>query len=313
MFMEYRYKAALRNIYKAKLTNTISSNYREHLFPVGWSYAQPNEEVVVQPKVKSAGVDSKKLINSSQENIEPGKAEVKTSEKEQVIGSLNEFTKSLLEETQTDSVVVGNIEISKKDSNSTFDAITESSKSELETQLVSFQGEKSVTYRYKSNESLNRFELDKLKVIFVSDTLRSAPHEDDNTELHEFYALFDEQTAILFSKMVKAMKVKPSEYLLTAITYGEDEANKGNNTDMVLKEIASYRPDLVITLGVSSSHALLESKQRLKDLHGNFYGLTIGDFKTEVMPLFSPSLLKSAPHMKSITWIDMQKAMEKLV
>ena len=38
--MEHRYKAALQNIYRDKLTKPISSKYKDHLFPVGWSYAE---------------------------------------------------------------------------------------------------------------------------------------------------------------------------------------------------------------------------------------------------------------------------------
>jgi hypothetical protein len=307
--MEHRYKAALRNLYKSKLTKTVSSEYRDHLFPIGWSYAEPNKastelkttELRKWPTAEVGTVEAVEEANS-----------VPVTEKEQVIGSLNEFTKNLLEETESDSVIVGDIEISKKQTSSKFKDVSDVSKSELKTQLIERLGQNCVDYRYSSNLNLNRFDLDKLKVIFVSDTLKIEPHSDDNKDLYEFYALFDEQTAILFSKMVKAMKVDPSHYLLTAITFGEKEEDKANNLDLVLKEIATFKPDLVISLGVSASHALLESKQRLKDLHGNFYGLTVGDFSCEVMPLFSPSLLKSAPHMKSITWIDMQKAMEKL-
>jgi len=306
--MEHRYKAALRNIYKEKLTNSISSEYKDHLFPVGWSYA----ETVSEPSVGlDTAVDRAELKKWPKDAVKETTAP-KITEKEQVIGSLNEFTKNLLEETESDTVIVGDIEISKKKSSANFKDINEISKTELKTQLISRLGQNCVDYRYSSNSNLNRFDIEKLKVVFVSDTLKTTPYNDDNKELYEFYALFDEQTAILFSKMVKAMKVEPSDYLLTAITFGEKEEDKKNNLDLVLKEIAVFKPDLVISLGVSASHALLESKQRLKDLHGNFYQLTVGEFSCEVMPLFSPSLLKSAPHMKSITWIDMQKAMEKL-
>jgi hypothetical protein len=305
MFMEHRYKSALRDLYKNKLTKTVSSEYRDHLFPIGWAYAQPNEmhntELKKWPTAQPAAKqDTKDAI----QNV--------VTEKEQVIGSLNEFTKNLLEETESDSVVVGDIEISKKIKTASFDDVVNTSVAELKTQLIDRLGQNCVDYRYTSNTDLNRFELDKLKVVFVSDTLKTVPHSDDNNDLYEFYALFDEQTALLFSKMVKAMKIAPSEYLLTAISFGKKEEDKANNIDLVLKEISVFKPVLVISLGVSASHALLSSKQRLKDLHGNFYGLTIGEFNCEVMPLFSPSLLKSAPHMKSITWIDMQKAMEKL-
>lgn len=278
--MEHRYKNALQSIYKAKLAKTISPDYREHLFSNGWFYTSLKE-------IKTIPIN----LNT---------------EKNLVIQSFNQFGQNLLEKSGKDKLVLDKIEISKKELKQN----TQVSFDELVAEILKVQSKDNFKQRYVSS-GVNKQELTNLKVVFVSDTLLESPVQDQ-TELDEFNCLFDQETSSLFSKMVKAMKLTTEDYLLTAITIGEDEVNKGNNIDLVLKEINYFKPELVITLGVSASHALINTNERLKNLHGNFYPLQLTDFNTEVMPLFSPSLLRSAPHMKSITWVDMQKAMEKL-
>lgn len=296
--MEHRYKDALRELYKLKLTKNISADYREHLFGLGWFYKPIAVEV--SPEEKNIPVEK-----------------LEKTEKKQVLESFNEFGNNLLGDKLNARVILDNIEISKK----TPDLISQDdslknvdfsgNKTELQAELFKILGEESTKARYLIGD-VNRFSLETVKVIFIADTLLENS-ELEGTELDEFLALFDKGTSELFSKMVKAMKLNKEDYLLSAITSDALGDEKGNFTEYVLKEVLSFRPKLIITLGVSASHALLDTKDRLQNLHGNFYPLKLKGFETEVMPLFSPSLLRSAPHMKSVTWVDMQKAMEKLV
>jgi len=296
--MEHRYKDALRDLYKLKLTKSISSDYREHLFGVGWFY-------------KPISIEAAPAITKKTQNDD------KPTEKKQVLDSFNEFGQNLLGDKLNAKVILDNIEISKK----TPDLVTQDKKLEnidfsgkaedLRSDLYTVLGEANTNARYKVS-GIDRFSIKSLKVIFISDRLIESPELED-TDLDEFLTLFDKATSELFSKMVKAMKLKPEEYLLSAITNEAAGDEKGNFTEYALKEIFNFSPKLVITLGVSASHALLDTKDRLQNLHGNFYPLKLNEYETEVMPLFSPSLLRSAPHMKSVTWVDMQKAMEKLV
>lgn len=312
--MESLYKAALRNIYKSKLTKTSPKDYRDHLFSTGWSYREyPDPSGVVSPRPMASNIKS--IENEALEEKSVDGAEVKT-EKKKVIESLKDFSQNLLNESNSDSLKMDKVEISIKNSNFAFE-IPEP----LSTELVEkYTSKLAMKARYQLS-SKNKLDINRMKVIFVADTLIDkfddstsiSVNELPLTELTEFEALFDESTALLFSKMVKAMKVDCQDYLLTAISFGKpDQIEKQDCLDLVLSEIYKFKPSLVISLGVSASHALIDTKQRLKDLHGNFYPLNIGDLSTEVMPLFSPSLLNSAPHMKSITWKDMQKAMERL-
>ena len=288
--MEQLYKDALRSEYKLKLTKAPSKEYRDHLYPLGWCY-RAIEKVEVASSVISSTVEVPKAM---------------PAEKTQVIESFKDFSKSLMQESDSDSIKLDKVEISLKTNEPNFE------KPEPFSQkvIVDLSNENSFKARYEMGDE-SKANKERLKVIFIADTLLSDVSIDSPSEITEFQALFDESTALLFSKMVKAMKLDKSDYLLTAIGF-EKEGKKEDCMSLVLSEIYHFKPELLITLGVSASHALIDTKQRLKDLHGNFYPISIDSYSAEVMPLFSPSLLNSAPHMKSITWLDMQKAMEKL-
>jgi len=277
-FMEQKFKEALQNHYRLKLTKSPAREYRDHLYPLGWSYRS----------LKKIPIAKKELS--------------KHSEKASVINSLKDFSEDLLNKSQSESgsIRLDKIEISKKENRLDQYKVESFSREYVEKETC----KASYDARYSKLDSL-----DQVEVIFVADTLYSK-FEDDPEDLVEFMALFDRATAELFSKMVKAMKLSPSNYLLTAISF--EKEGKKSVLPVVLSEIEHFQPKIVISLGVSASHALIDTNQRLKDLHGNFYPINIRGLEVEVMPLFSPNLLNSAPHMKSITWIDMQKAMERL-
>ena len=158
----------------------------------------------------------------------------------------------------------------------------------------------------KSCSELRFYGKSDIKVMFVSDYFMIK----DDYEQSEFNSLFEGPISVLFSNMVKAMKIPKENYFLSAIKTHSNDDNSYLET--LLKEIDFFKPDLIMALGVSATHGLLNIKTRLKDIHGEFYDLKLNEFQTQLMPIFSPHLLGSAPNMKKIAWVDMQKAMEKL-
>lgn len=167
---------------------------------------------------------------------------------------------------------------------------------ELSSSLLS---EQAVSTRFKEKANI--------KVLFVSDFL----HLKDDYKGDEFNCLFDGDISVLFSNMVKAMKLAKSDYFLSAMKV-KGELEDISYKDALLLEINYFKPSLIITLGVSATHGLLEITDRIKDIHGQFYNITVNDESYDLLPLFSPHLLGSAPNMKKIAWADMQKAMKKL-
>lgn len=288
--MEQRYKDALRQIYRDKLiSDQKPSSYAQELFRSSNSYFMRPLRVDVQPEVKE-GTEVKSV-----------------TEKTLILDSLHQFGKEKLEENENKPIQVEGGEIRAKDTGT--DGFTH--EFELspvnKDQLSRYTTDRTSQVIQDLRYSLDKVEQNKLKVIFVSDSFNNSDLEEVSEDIKEFYSLFEKDTAVLFSRMTKAMKLENNDFLLSAIKYADQEV-----LEMVLNEIYAYKPDLVITLGVSASHALLNIKKRLKDIHGKFHKIKVNDYALEVMPLFSPNLLNTAVHMKKMAWEDMQKAMEHL-
>jgi uracil-DNA glycosylase family 4 len=112
--------------------------------------------------------------------------------------------------------------------------------------------------------------------------------------------------------MIKAMRLTEVDYYISSLQFSDVE-----DIDLLFNEIQFFKPELIITLGATASNKILNSNERLKDCHGQISKVSISDETKEVleiavMPLFSPTLLQTAPNMKKTAWKDMQKAMEYL-
>lgn len=223
------------------------------------------------------------------------------SEKSLILDSFSQKIKEEMANLDTDVITKNGAVIEKREANksNTKHAGETLSLDELSLKSSSLVCNEAANLRYNDKTEV--------KVLFVSDFL----HKKEDYEANEFNTLFDGAISTLFSNMVKAMKLKQDKYLLSAMKVKgktEDESYK----DILLAEINYFRPQLIITLGVSATHGLLDTKDRIKDIHGQFYNINVSGHSVEVLPLFSPHLLGSAPNMKKIAWADMQKAMEKL-
>jgi hypothetical protein len=136
----------------------------------------------------------------------------------------------------------------------------------------------------------------KLSVLFVGDTFLEG--ED------------------LLAKMIVAMKLKNDEfYRLKSHVDADfdDPAIKGE----IFEKILGLKPQLVISLGASVTHLLLDRKEKMSGIHGKFFSLSSSNHEGEIhnyklMPLFHPDFLLINPNMKRTAWIDLQKVMELL-
>jgi DNA polymerase len=76
----------------------------------------------------------------------------------------------------------------------------------------------------------------------------------------------------------------------------------------VKKQIDLIKPDIIVCLGRISAHALLEVKNPIGKMRGNFFSYN----GIPVMPTLHPAYLLRNPKDKWLTWDDMQKVLEKL-
>ncbi|MDI1242143.1 MAG: uracil-DNA glycosylase [bacterium] len=77
----------------------------------------------------------------------------------------------------------------------------------------------------------------------------------------------------------------------------------------LLREIAVIRPRVIVVLGATAAHNLLQISTPISKLRGNFQDY----FGVKVMPTFHPAYLLRDPHKKKDVWEDMKKVRDYLV
>jgi DNA polymerase len=76
----------------------------------------------------------------------------------------------------------------------------------------------------------------------------------------------------------------------------------------ILREIAVIKPKVIVVLGATAAHNLLQVSTPISKLRGNFQDY----FGVKVMPTFHPAYLLRDPHMKKEVWDDMKKVRDYL-
>jgi hypothetical protein len=148
-------------------------------------------------------------------------------------------------------------------------------------------------------------------VLFIGEALReeSILEQPIDAIRPEFLLSFLPPVADLFQKMVQAMKLAQSEYVLMALTDKSGE----KTTEELLEDISWWAPRFVVPLGARACQAILGQRERLATVHGKFYPVPrCPSDSIQVAPLFHPSVIASNTNMKKSTWTDMQKIMQAL-
>lgn len=76
----------------------------------------------------------------------------------------------------------------------------------------------------------------------------------------------------------------------------------------ILREIAVIKPKVIVVLGATAAHNLLQVTTPISKLRGNFQDY----FGVKVMPTFHPAYLLRDPHKKREVWEDMKKVRDFL-
>lgn len=76
----------------------------------------------------------------------------------------------------------------------------------------------------------------------------------------------------------------------------------------LLREIEVIKPKVIVVLGATAAHNLLQVKTPIGQLRGNFHDY----FGVKVMPTFHPAYLLRDPHKKREVWEDMKKVRDLL-
>ena len=155
-----------------------------------------------------------------------------------------------------------------------------------------------------------------LKVLFLVENFRpwkelsGVPGE---TNLNSLDLAFEEKTAKLFLRMMKAMNFSQEEFMVYPL---ESQGLKDQLTPLEndIREISHFfRPEIIVTLGAQATHKFLKITDRLSLIHGKFFLKELGEgYSVQVTPLFHPSIIEANLNMKKTAWLDMQKIMKFL-
>ncbi|MDT7542711.1 MAG: uracil-DNA glycosylase [Acidobacteriota bacterium] len=147
----------------------------------------------------------------------------------------------------------------------------------------------------------------KARLMFVGE----APGADEDAQGRPFIG----RAGQLLNKIVEAIGMKREDVFIGNVNRCRPLNNRTPTSaeaaickPFLLREIAIVRPDVIVVLGNTALHNLLDTKEGITKVRGQFK-----DYKgLKVMPTFHPAYLLRDPSKKRETWDDMKKVRDYL-
>jgi uracil-DNA glycosylase family 4 len=145
------------------------------------------------------------------------------------------------------------------------------------------------------------------RLMFVGE----APGADEDASGRPFVG----RAGQLLNKIIEAIGLKRDDVLIGNVNRCRPPGNRTPTTEeartckpFLLREIAIARPDVIVVLGNTAMHNLLDTKVGITQVRGKFQ-----DYKgIKVMPTFHPAYLLRDPSKKREVWDDMKKVRDYL-
>ena len=142
----------------------------------------------------------------------------------------------------------------------------------------------------------------KARLMFVGE----APGADEDAQARPFVG----RAGQLLTKIIEAIGFKREEVLIGNVNRCRPPGNRAPTQEEVsmckpflLREIAAARPDVIVVLGNTAMRNLLETKEGITRMRGQFQ-----NYKgVKVMPTFHPAYLLRDPSKKRESWEDLKK------
>jgi DNA polymerase len=147
----------------------------------------------------------------------------------------------------------------------------------------------------------------KARLMFVGE----APGADEDAQGRPFVG----RAGQLLNKIIEAIGMKREDVFIGNVNRCRPLNNRTPTSaeaaickPFLLREIAIVRPDVIVVLGNTALHNLLDTKEGITKVRGQFK-----DYKgLKVMPTFHPAYLLRDPSKKRETWDDMKKVRDYL-
>lgn len=138
-----------------------------------------------------------------------------------------------------------------------------------------------------------------------------APGKDEDEQGFPFVG----RAGQLLTKIIEGIGIKREDVCIGNINRCRPPENRQPEPDetaqcrpFIIREIAVIKPKVVVVLGATAAHNLLQVKTPISKLRGQFHDY----FGVKVMPTFHPAYLLRDPHKKREVWEDMKKVRDLL-
>ncbi|HEX6731495.1 MAG TPA: uracil-DNA glycosylase [Pyrinomonadaceae bacterium] len=147
----------------------------------------------------------------------------------------------------------------------------------------------------------------KARLMFVGE----APGADEDIQARPFVG----RAGQLLTKIIEAIGLKREEVLIGNVNRCRPPGNRPPTPEeastckpYLLREISIVQPEVIVVLGNTAMRNLLDTKESIGRLRGNFQ-----NYKgIKVMPSFHPAYLLRDPSKKRETWDDLKKVRDYL-
>lgn len=138
-----------------------------------------------------------------------------------------------------------------------------------------------------------------------------APGADEDAQGEPFVG----RAGKLLNKIIESIGLKREEVFIGNINRCRPPGNRQPTTEeaetckpFLIKEISVVRPKVIVVLGNTAMKNLLETKQGITKMRGQF----VDYYGVKVMPTFHPAYLLRDPRKKREVWEDMKKVRDEL-
>jgi uracil-DNA glycosylase len=153
------------------------------------------------------------------------------------------------------------------------------------------------------------------KVLFVGGWLIGEEETKIPTE-----RVFGLEEDVMVSRMLSAIMLPPEKAFITNIikcavplTCQPTAENVHICLSFLQRQIMVLAPEIICTMGIIATKALLKNSQPLSQLRGKFHQFAVSDAKSiPVIPTYHPTFLLQNPELKRATWEDLQNIARQL-
>jgi DNA polymerase len=145
------------------------------------------------------------------------------------------------------------------------------------------------------------------RLVFVGE----APGRDEDLQGEPFVG----EAGKLLTRIIQAMGFERSEVYICNVLKCRPPGNRDPLpseveacSSFMLRQIKAIKPEVIVALGKFASQTLLQTKEIISRLRGNFHDY----HDIPLMPTFHPSALLRDPAKKREVWEDMQQVMKLL-